>query len=123
MENKIPFTKELMKSIIDTFYDSDSYDINQQGINLICYSKNDWLQKHTDDDSENRVCVVLVYLNHTWESKNGGQLMVDGVSIEPEFGKVVILDNTHSSLEHEVIKVTEGNRFAINSFVLTKEGF
>lgn len=123
MENKIPFTRELMKSIIDTFYDSNSYDINQQGINLSCYSKNDWLQKHTDDDSQNRVCVVLIYLNHTWESKNGGQLMVGDVSIEPEFGKVVILDNTYSSLEHEVIKVTNGNRFAINSFVLTKEGF
>ena len=33
--------------------------------------------------------------------------MVGDVSIEPEFGKVVILDNTYSSLEHEVIKVTE----------------
>jgi len=123
MENKIPFTKELMKSIIDSFYDNESYDINKQGINLSCYSTNDLLEKHTDDDSENRICVVLVYLNHTWDSKNGGQLVIGDLSIEPEFGKVVILDNTHNSVEHEVIKVKDGNRFAINTFVLTKDGF
>lgn len=123
LKNKIPFTKELMKSIINTFYDSDSYDINKQEITLSCYSKNEYLQKHTDDDSENRLCVILVYLNHTWESKNGGQLMIGDVSIEPEFGKVVILDNTNNSVEHEVLKVTQGNRFALNAFVLTKGGF
>jgi len=123
MENKIPFTKKLIKTIIDSYYNSELYDINEQEINLSCYSKNDYLQRHTDDDSENRVCVVLVYLNHVWDSKNGGQLMIGDKMIEPEFGKVIILDNTENSIEHEVLKVTNGNRFAINSFVLTKEGF
>jgi len=49
--------------------------------------------------------------------------VIGDLSIEPEFGKVVILDNTHNSVEHEVIKVKDGNRFAINTFVLTKDGF
>lgn len=123
MENKIPFTKELMQTIINTYYDSELYNIDEQGINLSCYSKNDWLHKHTDDDSENRVCVVLVYLNHVWDSKNGGQLSLGNKLIEPNFGNVIILDNTKNSVEHEVLNVIDGNRFALSSFILTKGGF
>lgn len=118
MENTIPWTKKLMSGIIDSFYDSNSYDINKQGINLSCYSYKDFLQKHTDDDFETRVCVVLVYLNHNWNPSNGGQLAIGDTIIEPEFGKVIILDNTDNSVEHEVLSVTHGNRFALSCFVL-----
>lgn len=118
-----PNIKSIFKNIIEHFYKSTPYKLDETrfGINLTCYTEKDILPPHTDSDADDKMAVVLIYANREWNSNQGGQLKIDDYVIEPEFGKVVILENTENNPEHEVLRLQKGNRFAFSTFLHYKK--
>jgi len=118
-----PNITSIFKNIVEHFYKSTSYKIDEErfGINLTCYTEKDVLPPHTDSDADDKMAVVLIYANREWNSNQGGQLKIGDYVIEPEFGKVVILENTENNPEHEVLLLQKGNRFAFSTFLYYKK--
>ena len=81
--------------------------------------------RHLDtfkEDHSRKLSLVL-YLNKTWTSDNGGELIIytqndekeEAVPIVPEFGRLVIFES--SVLEHEVKPVKKGQRMSITGWL------
>lgn len=77
------------------------------------------IEKHRDGKYEERVCSILIYLNETYDEKDGGILILDdNESILPVFGNVAIISLSDSDVEHRVSKVVGGiGRYALCTFV------
>lgn len=118
-ESNFPNMKSIFRKIVEYFYEDTPYKIdeNRFGINLTCYTEKDVLPPHTDSDAEDKMAVVLIYANRVWNSEQGGQLKIGDYIVEPEFGKVIILENTENNPEHEVLRLNKGNRFAFSTFL------
>ena len=118
-DDNFPNIKYIFRNIIEYFYKDTPYKLNENKfqINLTCYTEKDVLPPHTDSDAEDKMAVVLIYANREWKSEQGGQLKIGDYVVEPEFGKVIILENTKNNPEHEVLRLNEGNRFALSAFL------
>ena len=91
--------------------------------NFTYYTTGCFLQNHSDGTGTGRICAILIYLNETYDEKDGGLLILDNKeTINPEFGKIAIIDLNSFDIPHMVTKVTGGiGRYAILSFVKRKE--
>jgi Rps23 Pro-64 3,4-dihydroxylase Tpa1-like proline 4-hydroxylase len=107
------------------FY-SKNYKFGNPVFNMSIYNKGCFIKNHIDGYSgnDNRLCVVILYLNKDWKKGMGGELIVktemgDSIEIEPVFGNFTILDFTTANLEHEVKPVLSEtpNRRALISFM------
>jgi SM-20-related protein len=90
---------------------------------LALYPKGAFYKKHSDrhQQGSKRVVSAVLYLNTTWETTDGGELVLDlenGTSekIIPEAGKMVIF---LSHLMHEV-QVTQRDRMSITGWFLER---
>lgn len=122
--------KEILSDIyLKTIWDLYSTDIINHsvyhrnvisnGTELSLYTKNNFIELHQDGYNENRLCVVLIYLNDDYQIGYGGELIVgESTIIKPEFGNIVILDFTKNNVNHEVLRVIDDNfkRFAFIKF-------
>lgn len=89
------------------------------------YPKGRFYKRHLDtfENDQRRKLSMVLYLNKTWDTDNGGSLVIftqkDGeeeeVSIIPKFGRVVIFES--SLLEHEVKPVLKGERLSITGWL------
>ena len=93
---------------------------------LTLYDKDCFIENHKDgdDDDNDRLCVVILYLNKDWKNGMGGELIItdehnNNLEITPEFGNFAILDFQNYNLKHEVKKITDDNfhRKALISFI------
>jgi Rps23 Pro-64 3,4-dihydroxylase Tpa1-like proline 4-hydroxylase len=77
------------------------------------------IKNHKDGMYPERVCSILIYLNETYDEKDGGILELDdNESILPVFGNVAIISLSDSDVEHRVSKVVGGiGRYALCTFV------
>jgi len=91
------------------------------------YNEDCFIKNHKDgyDSMDNRICVLLLYLNKDWEIGMGGELVItdkdnNKIIVEPKFGNFALLDFTNANLEHEVKKITSKSFFrkALISFVM-----
>lgn len=107
------------------FY-SKNYKFGSPSFNMSIYNKGCFIKNHIDGYSgnDNRLCVVILYLNKDWKKGMGGELIIktemgDSIEIEPVFGNFTILDFTTANLEHEVKPVLSEilNRRALISFM------
>lgn len=112
-------TNLLLKSIFYKFYEYTDVDF----LNIITlYNNGCFIIPHLDGKDPNRIMGVLIYLNKDYNEANGGNLILKNeTKIVPEYGKVVIIDYTQNSVEHEVTKVLEGERYAICAFIHKKQ--
>lgn len=84
------------------------------------YNEGHFYHKHRDATTQNnkRVFSFVVYLNESWNSDDGGQLVGYSehqqiFSIEPKMGKMILFN---SELEHEVIK-TRKIRYSLTGWM------
>lgn len=105
------------------------YKFGNPVFNMSIYNKGCFIKNHIDGYSgnDNRLCVVILYLNKDWKKGMGGELIVktetgDSIEVEPTFGNFAILDFTTGNLEHEVKPVLSEtfNRKALISFMTKK---
>jgi Rps23 Pro-64 3,4-dihydroxylase Tpa1-like proline 4-hydroxylase len=79
------------------------------------------ISNHRDGTNNDRICSIILYLNETYDKKDGGILKLKNEEeILPLFGNVAIisLEKTNANIEHEVSKVVGGiGRYAITTFV------
>lgn len=110
------------------FY-SKKYKFGNPVFNMSIFNKECFIKNHIDGYSgnDNRLCVVILYLNKDWKKGMGGELIVktetgDSIEVEPTFGNFAILDFTTANLEHEVKPVLSEtfNRKALISFMTKK---
>lgn len=94
---------------------------------LSLYNKDCFIENHKDgyDSMDNRLCVIILYLNKDWENGMGGELIItdengNKIIVEPKFGNFAIFDFTKANLEHEVKKIISEtfNRKALISFMI-----
>ena len=89
---------------------------------LAVYDEDCCITKHMDGWKEDRLFVMLIYLNKEWTEDMGGKLVIydkdkNQIEVSPKGLKVCLLDFTQNNLEHEVLKVLSGVRYTYVSFV------
>lgn len=112
---------ELIKDLYDLKDESKLvYNDEYTMFNDDCFIKS---HVDNDEDSKNRLCVVLIYLNkETPKDAIGGNLIIDDshgnkITVESKYTTYAILDFTNNNLRHEVSKVKNWNRYAYINFV------
>lgn len=115
-------TQSIYKKIVNEVYQPTKSTYDKFRIDMSLYDINCHIEDHQDsmEDSKNRYCAILMYLNNDWNDTKGGELVIDGkITIQPNFGNIVILDFLHNNIKHSVnsIKDTEFNRMATISFI------
>lgn len=111
-------TNLLLKSILYKFYEYTN--VNFLNI-LTLYNDGCFIIPHEDGKDPARILGILIYLNKNYDEANGGNLILKNkTKIVPEYGKVVVIDYTQNSVNHEVTKVIDGERYAICAFIHTK---
>jgi hypothetical protein len=112
-----------VKKIVTHFFDMEE---NQEYAFLnfaTYYDKECKLENHSDGTGTGRICALLIYLNETYDEKDGGCLVLNNNEIVvPTFGKVAIIDLQSFDIPHMVTEVTGGiGRYALLSFIKKKE--
>lgn len=89
------------------------------------YPRRRFYKRHLDtfENDQRRKLSMVLYLNKTWSSANGGELVIytqnsgneETVKILPKFGRCVIFES--SALEHEVKPVLKGERLSITGWL------
>ena len=127
LENKKyhPIVSNIIKEIVTELYDrnvDDYFTSSALRLNISSFPEGSLITDHQDGYNPNRLAAVLIYLNDEWDSKNGGQLLLDKkAKIEPEFGNVVIFEFTENNIHHEVLKVANDvERWAFITFLETR---
>lgn len=125
-ERNISFKKEynvFIKKTIMYFYDFPEEQEYSKHSTYTYYDKGCLLQNHSDGTATGRICALLIYLNETYDEKDGGILVLNNTErVVPTFGKVAIIDLQTFDVPHMVTEVTGGiGRYAILSFVKRKE--
>lgn len=111
-------TNLLLKSILYKFYEYTNVNFLNA---LTLYNDGCFIIPHEDGEDPNRILGILIYLNKNYDESNGGNLILKNeTKIVPEYGKVVVIDYTQNSVNHEVTKVINGERYAICAFIHTK---
>lgn len=111
-------TNLLLKSIFYKFYEYTN--VNFLNI-LTLYNDECFIIPHEDGKDRDRILGILIYLNKNYDESNGGNLILKNeTKIVPEYGRVVLIDYTQNSVNHEVTKVIDGERYAICAFIHKK---
>lgn len=111
-------TNLLLKSIFYKFYEYTN--VNFLNI-LTLYNDGCFIISHEDGKDRDRILGILIYLNKNYDESNGGNLILKNeTKIVPEYGRVVLIDYTQNSVNHEVTKVIDGERYAICAFIHKK---
>ena len=126
----VEFFKRITLDIINAEYVGFNFtisDIRSRG-DITYYEKDDFIEMHTDGLNENRLCVILLYLNENWKDGDGGELVLNSKDnqnvaiVPPKFGDYIVLDFTHNNLSHGVNKVNgDFKRFTYVHFVEISE--
>jgi SM-20-related protein len=83
------------------------------------YSPGDFYKRHYDSfrGEANRVLSIVIYLNHTWQPTEGGELVLylddkdqEGIKVTPSFGTVAVF--LSEEFPHEVLPATR-DRYSI----------
>ncbi len=97
--------------------------LNDMEAHLAVYQAGGFYKRHSDRhqiSSTRRVSLVL-YLNETWQEKDGGQLRIyleqDDIEVLPLAGRMVVF---LSEIEHEVLPTTV-NRYSITGWAHHRE--
>lgn len=107
-DDEYSFLKEIFTNIIEDVYPSDSYDINFF-INCTMYNKLCYINRHQDGTGGNRLTNILIYLNDDYIDGMGGEIVINDKKINPELGKVAILDFSQNNPIHAVNEVLDEN--------------
>jgi Rps23 Pro-64 3,4-dihydroxylase Tpa1-like proline 4-hydroxylase len=108
----------ILDKIYTHFY---PYEYEEHKLSITNFKENCLIHPHQDGQDENRVCGILIYMNHDYPEDKGGELVVGDTVIRPKFGTIVALDYTENNLEHSVNKVAHNdNRFALLKFFSKK---
>jgi len=117
--------KNIFIKIVNYFYDDiESNNLDIQRVDFTYYDNGCMIESHKDGgNNEVRICNILIYLNETYDEKNGGLLRLnDETNVLPIFGNVAIVDLKNFDTKHEVTKVVSGNgRYAMLGFVSIKK--
>lgn len=128
LQDLLPNIKELFIPIIEYCYGSEIldkiWDINRNVINLTNFTKDCFINNHSDGGSPHMVCNILIYLNENWQEEDGGELVIkEQFKQTPKWGNFAVLDFTKHNPSHLVtsVKNSDSNRFAVLTGVLLKE--
>jgi hypothetical protein len=113
-----------IKNIVKYFFDFE--ETQEYTLFAPCftyYDKGCLLRNHSDGTGTGRICALLIYLNETYDEKDGGILVLDDhEKVIPTFGNVAIIDLQSFDIKHMVTTVTGGiGRYAFLTFVKLKE--
>jgi hypothetical protein len=118
--------EKICQAISKKYY---SHIFGEKRVNFNCnttriaaYDEGCFIKKHRDGWSNNRIFVILLYLNQEWPKENGGELLVydkngNVIDVTPNGPKLCVLDFTQNNLEHEVKEIISGVRYNLVSFV------
>lgn len=114
--------EQIYKRIASELYEVSEHTNDKFHIDLSMYDRGCYIENHQDgqEDLKNRFCAILMYLNEDYSEGKGGEMIIENnMTIQPTFGKVVILDFLHNNVKHSVSKVIDENfnRFATISFI------
>lgn len=120
--------RELFLPILEYCYGKEMLDkileINRNLINVTNFTKDCYIEDHSDGGNPNMVCNILIYLNKDWIEGNGAELVVKNkFKQQPKWGNFAVLDFTKHNPSHSVtpsLSLTN-NRFAVLTGVLMKE--
>ena len=116
------FFKNLINDLFRKFYKNSQIDYENTSEQFTILERNDFIEEHMDGYVEKRVCVILLYLSDSYEN-GGGELELKKESklvetVEPTFGKFVVMDFTNHNLVHLVTPVkNDFKRFCYTSFI------
>lgn len=120
--------KAISKKYYSHIFGNKDINFNCSTTRLAAYDEGCFIKKHRDGWSDNRVFVILLYMNIEWPKENGGELTIfdknnNIIDIDPIGPKLCILDFTQNNLEHEVKKIISGTRYTLVSFVQIHDEF
>ena len=107
-EDEYSVLREVFTNIIEDVYPSDSYDTNFF-INCTMYNKLCYINRHQDGTGGNRLTNILIYLNDDYVTGMGGEIIINDKKVNPELGKVAILDFSQNNPVHAVTEVLDEN--------------
>lgn len=109
---------DLLTSIYLKFYSINDIEILDS---VTLFNDGCFIIPHNDGRDPKRIAGILIYLNKNYDENNGGCLILKNkTKIVPEYGRVVVIDYTENSVEHEVTKVKNSERYAICAFIHKK---
>jgi Rps23 Pro-64 3,4-dihydroxylase Tpa1-like proline 4-hydroxylase len=74
------------------------------------YNKLCYINRHQDGTGGNRLTNILIYLNDDYVDGMGGEIIInDNIKVNPELGKVAILDFSWNNPVHAVTEVLDEN--------------
>ena len=114
--------KHIIHTILQNHYPdniSRYFEKNNYVTKISCFPKQSWILPHRDGENDERLAVILIYLNDDWKPEYGGQLVLEkNTLVQPEFGNVAILDFTKNNVHHEVLEVLDDKfRYTFISFL------
>lgn len=122
-EDRLKF-ENYVKSLMMYFFDFDeTQEFTLFAPQFTYYDVGCHLENHSDGTGTGRVCALLIYLNETYDEKDGGVLILNNEEkVIPTLGRVAIIDLQTFDIPHMVTKVIDGpGRYALLSFVKKKE--
>lgn len=116
----INYFNDIVYKIYFNFYENDIDETTNNQSQFTVFEKGDFIESHKDGYTQDRICVIILYLNQISTNENdGGQLVIQtnnkSYEIEPIFGNFAILDFTQNNIIHSVNPVN-GN-FKRMSFI------
>ena len=120
--------KELFLPIVEYCYGKEILnkilEINRNLINVTNFTKDCYINDHSDGGNPYMVCNILIYLNKDWLDGDGAELLVKNKFKQyPKWGNFAVLDFIKHNPSHLVtpsLSLTN-NRFAVLTGVLMKE--
>ena len=73
------------------------------------YNKLCYINRHQDGTGGNRLTNILIYLNDDYVTGMGGEIIINDKKVNPELGKVAILDFSKNNPTHSVTEVLDTN--------------
>jgi Rps23 Pro-64 3,4-dihydroxylase Tpa1-like proline 4-hydroxylase len=103
--------KTLFSNILCDVYPTEWLELDNIISNIECtmYNKLCYIKKHKDGNDGNRICNILIYLNDDYIEGMGGEIVINNEKINPELGRVAILDFSTINPTHSVNEVLDDN--------------
>lgn len=117
------FKKYIKNMMIHFFNFEETQEYTLFAPSFTYYNNDCHLENHSDGTGTGRICAMLIYLNESYDEKDGGVLILNNTeSVIPTFGKVALIDLQTFDIKHMVTRVKGGiGRYALLSFIKTKE--
>lgn len=117
------FLEKSLGDITKYFFDINESQELSHLMDFTYYSKDCYLNNHSDGTGTGRICAILIYLNEVYDENDGGILILNNKDkVVPTIGTVAIIDLQTFDIPHMVTEVTNGiGRYAFLSFVKRKE--